>query len=178
MQSSSGTNGFESLVLFGLILASAILVRKGRLDPAAQSLERRQRIRPLPLEWLDPLIAVVLIGSTLWDTVFTSLTHVGVALLGAAIGVPIGLARARVVFVRALPSSKSVVLTRSTAEYLLLALLLCLRLGGSTIARSHSKAGLYVLGALLGLAVAESVARSVAITLRYRNSANEIGPRS
>lgn len=173
MQSSSGTNGFETVVLLCLVFAAAMLVRKGRLDPAAQGLDRRQRIRPLPLEWLDPLIAVVLVGSALWTTVYSDPAHIGVALLGAVIGIPIGLARARVMFVRALPSSKSVILTRSTTEYLLLGLLLCLRLGGNAIARSHSHAGLYVLAALLGLAVAESAARSAAITIRYRKSAME-----
>jgi len=173
---SSGSNSFETLVLLALIVAAAMLVRKGRLDPAAQSLDRRQRVRPLPLEWLDPVIAVVLVGSTVWSTAFPNLAHVGVALLGAVIGIPIGLARARVMFVRALPSSKSVILTRSTTEYLLLGLLLCLRLGGNAIARSHSHAGVYVLAALLGLAMAESLARAIAITIRYRNSVMEGAP--
>jgi len=176
MQSSSGTNGFETVVLYAVIVAAAILVRKGRLDPAANDLERRQRIRPLLLEWLDPVIAVVLVGSTVWTTAFPNVAHGGVSLLGAAVGIPIGLARARVMFVRALPGSKSVVLTRSTTEYLLLGLLLCLRLGGNAIARAHSTGGIYALAALLGLAVAESVARSAAITIRYRNSAMEGAP--
>lgn len=173
MQSSSGASGPESLILLALIVVAVSLVRKGRLDPAAQSLEPRQRIRPLLLEWLDPAIAVVVVGSRLWDVVLSDAGHVGVAIVGAFVGIPIGLARARVMFVRALPSSKRVILTRSTAEYLLLGLLLCLRLGGNAIASSHSRAGLLVLAALLGLALGESLARSVAITIRSRTSIRE-----
>ena len=167
MQSS---NGGQSALIFVLIVAAALLVRKGRLDPAAKDLERRQRIRPLALEWLDPLIAGALVGPLLWHELAKGLTYVAVGVLGAAAGTAIGVLRARVMFVRALPRSRSVILTRSTAEYLLLGLLLVLKLSEDAVDRVHSGTFTLVLTALLALAVVESLSRSIAITLRYRSA--------
>jgi hypothetical protein len=53
-QTTSGTQ--TTLVL---VLIAAVLVRKGRSDPAAKDLEKRQRIRPLVPEWLEQVIAAV-----------------------------------------------------------------------------------------------------------------------
>jgi hypothetical protein len=110
------TNGLQTDLILLLVIVAATLVRKGRSDPAAKDLAKRQRIRPLPLEWLDPVIAVVLVGRFLWRDMSKGVSYVALAILGMAVGIPIGLFRARVMFVRALPSSKSVILTRSTAE--------------------------------------------------------------
>ncbi len=162
------TNGGQSALNFDLIVAAALLVRKGRLHPAAKDLEPRQRIRPLALELLDPLIAVALVGPLLWHELAKGVSYVGMALLGAAVGVAIGVLRARVMFVRALPQSRSVILTRSTAEYLLLGLLFVLKLSEDAIDRVHSGPFTLVLTALLALAVVESFGRSIAITLTYR----------
>jgi hypothetical protein len=171
MQSS---NGGQSALIIVLIVAAALLVRKGRLDPAAKDLERRQRIRPLALEWLDPLIAGALVGPLLWHELAKGFSYVGVGLLGAALGIAIGLLRARVMFVRALPESRSVILTRSTAEYLLLGVLLVLKLSEDAVDRVHSGPFTLVLTALLALAVVESLSRSVAITLRYRSESGSL----
>lgn len=73
-------------------------------------------------------------------------------------------------FVRALPQSRSVILTRSTAEYLLLGVLVVLRSSENAISRVHSRSLTAVLSALLALALVESVTRSIAITVKYRRS--------
>jgi len=168
MQSSGPV---QTTLLLALLVVAAVLVRKGRNDPASMGLVKRQRIRPLALEWIDPAIAAVVVGSLLWRYLTTDIAHVGMGVLGAAIGVPIGLLRARVQFVRALPQSTSVILTRSTAEYLLLGLLIILKLTENAVSRVHSLPITLVLTALLALAVTESIARSIAITLKYRTSA-------
>jgi hypothetical protein len=133
-------------------------------------LEKRQRIRPIALEWLDPLIAAVVVGPLLWHELHKGASCVGLGVVGAAVGIGIGLLRARIMFVRALPQSRSVILTRSTAEYLLLGLLIILRSAEGAVERLHSRPFTLVLSALLALAVVESVTRSVAITLNYRRS--------
>jgi hypothetical protein len=163
------SNGGQSALIFVLIAAAALLVRKGRLDPAAKDLERRQRIRPLELEWLDPLIVGAVVGPLLWHDLTKGLSYVGLGLLGAAVGLAIGALRARVMFVRALPQSRSVILTRSTAEYLLLGLLLVLKLSEDAVDRVHSPTFTLVLTALLAVAVVESLSRSIAITFKYRS---------
>jgi hypothetical protein len=60
-----------------------------------------------------------------------------------------------------------VVFRRSAMEYGLLALLLALRIAESSISNLHSGFASYALAALIALAVAESIARSVAIGVRY-----------
>jgi hypothetical protein len=165
MQPSSGG---QAVLIYVLLVAAALLVRKGRLNPANKDVERRQRVRPLALEWLDPLIAGALVGPLLWHELTKGPSYVGVGVPGAAIGIAIGLLRARVVFVRALPLSRSVILTRSAAEYLLLGLLLVLKLSENAVERVHSGPFMLVLTALLALALMESLSRSIAITLKYR----------
>jgi MYXO-CTERM domain-containing protein len=54
MQSSSPG---QTALLVAVLLVAAVLVRRGRNDPASKDLGKRQRIRPLALEWLDPVIA-------------------------------------------------------------------------------------------------------------------------
>jgi hypothetical protein len=170
MQSS---NSVQSTLILVLLISAALLVRKGRLDPAARDLPKRQRLRPLPLEWLDPVIALVIAGPLLWDHVQKGALYVALGVLGGVVGVGIGLLRANVMFVRAVTSSRAVILTRSTAEYLLLALLIVLRLTEDAVDRVHSTPFALALTALLALAVVESITRSVGISLKYRSSSLE-----
>jgi len=59
------TSGTQTTLFLVLVVIAAVLVRKGRSDPAAKDLEKRQRIRPLVLEWLEPVIAAVVVGDLL-----------------------------------------------------------------------------------------------------------------
>ncbi len=120
------------------------------------------------MTWLDPVLVVVFIGSVLWDLIARDVGHLIVALLGAAAGVPIGVARARTMYVRAVKDAQSVIFRRSNLEYGLLAVLVILRIVESSIAKLHSDVATYTLTALLALAVAESLARTLDIIVRYR----------
>jgi hypothetical protein len=70
-------------------------------------------------------------------------------------------------YVRAVGTAKCVVFRRSTAEYGLLALLLVLRIAESSISNLHNGFASYAIAAGAALAVAESIARSAAIAIRY-----------
>lgn len=167
------TDGAQSIFFLVLIVISASLVRKGRSDPASATLAPRQRVRPLALEWLDPVLALVVVGPVLWHELTLSVAHVGAGILGLVLGYPVGVLRARIQFVRAVTPTKSVVLTRSNAEYALVILLIILRSAESSIERQHGAGVTFLLTVLLAFAFGESAARSIAITQRYRQSAEE-----
>ena len=160
-----------AIIVFAVMARS--LVRKGRRDPQAAYLERRQRIRPLLLEVLDPLLAVIVVGPVLAHELNIDSWHVLAGLVGIAIGVPIGLLRSRVQFVRAIKSSQSIVLTRSNAEYLLIAVLVVLRVAQDSVRDVHSTILTLLFAALLALPIGESGARSYSMVEKYRNSPDE-----
>jgi hypothetical protein len=166
----------NSVQLFAVIVfavAASMLVRKGRTDPQVAYLLPRQRIRPLALEIIDPLMTIIVVGPVLAQELNVSPWHVVAGLLGVSAGVPIGMLRSRVQFVRAIKSSTSVVLTRSRAEYGLLALLLVLRSAEDAIRNVHTSSITLLFAALLALPVGESFARTIAIVGKYRNSISE-----
>jgi hypothetical protein len=123
----------------------------------------------LAITLLDPLVSLVIIGPTFWHLALTNLVHVEYAFLGSALGIGIGWARARVMFVRAMRASKNVVLRRSGVEYGLLSLLIILRLVESSVKNDRIGFQSFALTVLISLAVVESIARSAFIVIRYSN---------
>ncbi len=168
---SRSTSPIEIVAIYGVVAVMIVLVRKGRRDPAAKGLPKGQRVRPLALEFFDPILSMVLVGPLLVHELGRGAPHVLAALLGAVLGIPIGLARAKVMFVTALPATTSVVLTRSAPEYVLLGLLLILRTLEQPLSTVHSSAATLALAALLALAVGESFVRAGGIIWRYRSFA-------
>jgi hypothetical protein len=167
-------NSIQAVAIVLFAVFASTLVRKGRTDPNIPSLQPRQRIRPITLEWLDPVLAIIVVGPLLGHELRLSVWHVVAAVLGASIGIPIGWLRSRVQFVRAIASTKSVVLTRSNAEYALVVLLVVLRSAQDFLSKSHSALITIVFAALLALPIGESVARSVSITNKYHASLGEL----
>jgi hypothetical protein len=162
--SGSGASSLLVLVVLGVIM---VLVRRGRLNTAQVPLAKGERIRPLLITLLDPVVSLVIIGPIFWHLVTTNLEHVGIAVVGGAIGVVIAWARARVMFVRAVHASRSVTLRRSGAEYALLGLLIVLRLVEGSV--KHDRVGIesIILTALIALAIFEPIGRSTFIVLKY-----------
>lgn len=165
---SSNSAGAGSYLVLVILVVIAILRSRSIRQNRDVVLAPRERLRPLAITLFDPLVSIVLIGGVLWDLMTRSPEHVLAATLGALAGIPIGLARAKVMYVRAVKESKSVVFRRSGIEYGLLALLLALRIAESSISHLHNSLATDALTALIGLAVAESIARAVAIVLKYR----------
>jgi hypothetical protein len=168
MQQSSSP--VVSIVVIAAAVAISILVRKGRLQSRTSNLGARERIRPLAITLLDPVISVIIIGPFVIHFVGSSATHVAAAVAGGALGVAIGYARARVMFVRAIRSTKSVVLRRSGLEYGLLLILVILRSTQGSIERSSSASAKSLVTGLAALALVEAVARSAFIVKRYLDS--------
>lgn len=159
--------GAGSYLVLVILVAIAIMRRRGISQNRGMILNKGERLRPIAITLLDPVISIVLIGTVLWSLMTRNDAHFGVALVGAAAGIPLGMARARVMYVRAVGTAKSVVFRRSAIEYGLLALLLALRIAEDSISHLRSGFASYVLTALIALAVAESIARAAAIGLRY-----------
>jgi hypothetical protein len=166
-QSSSPLIG---VLLIGAFVAISILVRRGRLQSRSSNLAAKERIRPLAITLLDPVISVVIIGPFVWHFISHSTTHLFVAIVGGAFGIAIGYARARVMFVRAIRETKSIVLRRSGLEYGLVVILVILRSAQGSVERSSSGAAQSLVTALAGLALVEAVARSGFIVKRYVDS--------
>ena len=166
MQSSSGT--ISGLVSFAALIAIVILVRRGKKSTPETPLSPGERFRPLAITLLDPVVSLVIIGPIFWHLLTTNLVHVGAAILGSFAGVGIAWARARVMYVRAEPKSKSVVLRRSGIEYGLLFLLIVIRTIEDTETHNRSGVSSLILTAFISLGVVETIARSGFIVLKYQ----------
>jgi hypothetical protein len=168
--SNGGTGGaYFSLAVLVVI---SILVRRGRMNTANVPLEKGERVRPLLITLLDPVVSLVIIGPIFWHLTTTNVEHVTMAVIGGVVGVGIAWARAKVMFVRAVPEVKSVVLRRSGAEYALLGLLIVLRLIEDSVKNNRVGISSIFLTALISLAVFEPIARSTFIVLKYRGNQN------
>jgi hypothetical protein len=163
-----------AIIVFAVMARS--LVQKGRRDPQTAYLQPRQRIRPLLLEVLDPVLAIIVVGPVLAHELDINTWHVVAGLVGVSLGIPIGLLRSRVQFVRAIKSSTSVVLTRSNAEYALLVVLIVLRSAQDFIRGVHSPSVTLLFAALLALPIGESAARSISIVEKYRGAVDGSAP--
>ena len=170
MNSSSNGSGASSLLVLVVLAVIMVLVRRGRMNSSNVALGKGERIRPLLITLLDPILSLVIIGPIFWHLTTTNVEHVVVAGVGGAVGVAIAAARARVMFVRAVRETKSVILRRSGAEYALLGLLIILRLIDGSV--KHDRVGVesLVVTALISLAIFEPIGRSTLIVLKYLKS--------
>lgn len=175
MQSSSG--GVGSLVSLVALIAIVILVRRGKKSIPETPLLPGERNRPLAITLLDPVVSLLIIGPVFWYLITADFVHFATALLGGSAGVGIAWARARVMYVRAEPKSKSVVLRRSGIEYGLLLLLIVIRTIEDSETHSRGGVGSLILTALISLGVVETIARSGFIVWRYQRERDTIsGP--
>jgi hypothetical protein len=159
--------GSSTYIVFAILIAIVILRRRGISQTPSGSLKKGERQRPILITWLDPLISILFVGTVLWGLMTRNYAHAAAAIVGALVGVPIGLARARVMYVRAVKEAKCIILRRSAAEYALLAVLLAIRLSANSIANLHNSFATYGLTAVLALGIAESITRASAIVSRY-----------
>ncbi len=162
---SSGSGG-SILVLIALV-AVVFLVRQGRLQSRSANLNRGERMRPLAITCIDPLISLVIIGPLLWRLVSASGANTVAAIGGAVAGLVIGYFRARVMFVRAEKRSFSVVLKRSGVEYALVFVLIVLRSIEGRLEIDHVSTATVVVSALAALGLVEAFARAGFIIGRY-----------
>jgi hypothetical protein len=172
VNSSSNSGGAGSIVVLALLVVIMVLVRRGRMNTGNVALAKGERIRPLLITLLDPVVSLIIIGPIFWHLTTTNVNHVLLAVGGGVVGVVIAWARAKVMFVRAVHEFKSVILRRSPAEYALLGLLIVLRLIEDSV--KHNRVGVesLVLTALISLAVCEPIARTAFIVMKYQRNEN------
>jgi hypothetical protein len=172
VNSSSNGGGAGSFAVLALLVVIMVLTRRGRMNTGNVPLEKGERIRPLLITLLDPVVSLIIIGPIFWHLTTTNVDHVAVAVVGGAVGVVIAWVRARVMFVRAVHEFKSVILRRSPAEYALLGLLIVLRVIEDSV--KHNRVGVesIVLTALISLAVFEPIARTSFIVMKYARNEN------
>jgi len=151
-------------------------VRRGRMNAANVPLAKGERIRPLLITLLDPVISLVIVGPIFWHLTTTNVEHVTMAAIGAVVGVAIAWARAKVMFVRAVQETKSVILRRSPTEYALLGLLIALRIIEDSIKYNRVGVESLILTALISLAIFEPIARSTFIVMKYQKNENALPP--
>lgn len=126
-----------------------------------------ERIRPLAITLLDPVVSVVIIGQFILHFANATPLRVSAMALGGVVGVVVGYARARVMFVRAIKATTSIVLRRSGLEYGLVSILVVLRLVEGSIEHAQSTLAVAGVTGLAVLAAVEAVARAGFIVRLY-----------
>ena len=93
-----------------------------QVDPSVQ-LKGNERFRTLRMQMLEPLVAIVVVGSLLLTDLERNPMHAIVAVVGAVAGYAFGAYRARSTYVAAVPQHKGVILRYSVESFVALGLL-------------------------------------------------------
>lgn len=162
------------LVVLGILVVMLVMSVRALKLRKQLGYSRRQRLRPLALEWLEPPLELALIGGLLWDELTTDLTHVVAAVLAIVPGLLIGRYRANESFVEAVPKHRAVIVRHTKGEFIGLAVIVMLKaLEGN--AESGAAAFPYWLTLILtaGLVIifCESTARVATLQRKYRQAA-------
>ncbi|NNN03822.1 MAG: hypothetical protein HKL87_07515 [Acidimicrobiaceae bacterium] len=164
-----------SLVALVAIIAIGILVRRSRAKSPglgrglsrSERLVRGERRRPLLITLLDGVIALVVIGPTVWRVARVDGSTLTAALVGVVVGVVVGALRARVMLVGRVAGTRDVILRRSPLEYGLLVVLIVARSFENSARTATSSWALPVFTALVTLALVESLSRALFIAERF-----------
>ena len=124
-------------------------------------------LRPMAIVVLEPWIEIVLVGVLLWDDLAKDYQHWIAAAVGVVPGVIFGIHRARVMYVRAVPEFRAVVLVRDVLGDAAIVVLILIRVVAETGFRASAGFNL-ALTLLLSLAISESLVRAALIMRRYR----------
>lgn len=166
---NDGMKNAVSLVTTLLIFAAIIAVVAWRWRRKKQlreryDLQKGQRAVSIYQQWLDPVVALLVVGGLLWQDLLAGPGHIVVLVIGAAIGAGIGIARARLMYVSAVRQHGHLIVQRGKVEIGLLIALVVLKIYAHTLADTpNSVANLLVTG-LLGADIAESTARVAYLT--------------
>lgn len=160
-------NPVVSLAMLAVLIVIVVLVRRGRKLSTPGTVQRGERVRPVAITLLDPVVSIIVIGDVAWRLLSQGGSHVFAGFVGAVIGIGIGVARARVMYVRTVPGSSNIVLRRSPIEYGLVFVLIILRSVEASVERSGSTTQSLILTALVCLGIVEAVTRSAFVIRRF-----------
>lgn len=173
----------ETISLAVVVVLLVLIARESRAgaralaaEPDAVRLEPRQRFRTLRMQTMEPMIAVVVVGSLLVTDLERAPVHALMAFGGAVAGYFFGAYRARVAYVAAIPRLRGVVLRYSIESVLALVALLVIKLVAERDVLPENGLFHLVVAGLLGFLLAESVARLVTLLRLYRRDADALAP--
>lgn len=139
----------------------AALVRKN------VPLIKKERVRPLGMEFTEPILEVWVVALILWTELTTDPFHMLLGIIGIVPGFFVGIFRAKIMFVRAIPEYKAVVMRRSWAETITVVVILVVKLVTEALPNSVYWLSL-VITLLLVAAIAESFTRVIRTVFLYR----------
>lgn len=161
----------SSLLVLVLIV---LIVREGRegtqaikSDPSVQ-LKGNERFRTLRMQMLEPLLAIVVVGSLLLTDLERSPLHAIVAVVGAVAGYAFGAYRARSTYVAAVPQHKGVILRYSVESFVALGLLVVIKLVAERDLLPEGDVFRALIATLLAFLLVESIARVLVLVRHYR----------
>lgn len=171
----------SSILLLVILVLIARESRAGtkaaREDPAIE-LKPSERFRTLRMQMLEPLVAVLVVGSLLLTDLEREPVHAIAAVVGAVVGYAFGAYRARATYVSAVPRHRGVILRYSVEAFVALGLLLVIKIVAERDLLPEGEIFGIVLAALLAFLLAESIARVYTLVRSYRRdeAALEVSP--
>lgn len=165
---------YSSILLLVLLV---LIVRESRVgsqavkgDPSVV-LKSNERFRTLRMQMLEPLVAVLVVGSLILTDLEREPLHLIAAVVGGVVGYAFGAYRARSTYVAAVPRHKGVILRYSVESFIALGLLVVIKLVAERNLLPEGDIFRTVLAALLGFLLVESIARVAVLVRHYRRDA-------
>lgn len=167
--------------IFLLILAVIILGYRTQAAVIRKNvpLVKKERVRPMGMEFTEPVLELWVVALVLWSELSTDPLHILFGVIGIVPGLFAGLFRAKIMFVRAVPEYKAVVLKRSWMEFVAVLVLVVVKLATNMLPNSIYWLSLTIT-LLIVAAVSESFTRVIRTVFLYRadiarQKANESG---
>lgn len=162
----------EAQIVAGVVviaLAIVMLAFRGQAAAVRKNVPmvKGERVRPLGMEFTEPLLEVAVIALLLWSDLSGGWDHWLVGALGIIPGYFIGRYRARIMYVRAVKEYKSVVMRRSQAEYIAVAVVVAIKMLGENLPVNNPATSLIISFALITV-VSESIFRVLKVASLYK----------
>ena len=164
----------ERITSLILVVVLVLIVREFRVgkrvvedDPNVQ-LKPTERFRTLRLQLLEPVVAIVVVGSLLVTDLEREPVHALGALVGGVAGFAFGAYRARTTYVASVPAHKGLILLLSFEAVVALAVLLVIKVVAEQNLLPDGDIFRVVLAGLLGFLLVESCARVYTLMGYYR----------
>ena len=165
------TSNFEYILFLVVLALMAREYRRGReavtSDPSIQ-LKGNERFRTLTSQVLDPIFALVVVGSILLTDLENAPEHAIAAVVGAIVGYAFGAYRGRTTYVAAVPAHKGVILRYSVETIITLGLLVVIKLVAEQDLLPEGGIFRVIIAGLLGFLLVESAARVITLVRYYR----------
>ena len=129
-------------------------------------LPKREYVSLLWLAVFDPVFEVLFIGIVLWDDLSRDIAHWIAGAIGVFLGFLVARYRTKIMWVRALPDKKAVVVRNSKSEYLVLVFLVVVKIASENTSLSNYWLSVLITVGLL-MIVSESAIRVTYLFVRY-----------